>query len=60
MGSYLHGMFMGDAFRAAFLQGLGIAAPARDHGAEVEAVLDRLAAHIEAHLDLDAMLALAR
>ena len=60
MGSYLHGMFMGDAFRAAFLQSLGIAAPARDHGAELEAVLDRLAAHIEAHLDLDAMLALAR
>jgi adenosylcobyric acid synthase len=60
MGSYLHGMFAGDAFRAAFLQGLGIAAPLRDDGAEIEAVLDRLAAHVEAHLDLDALIVLAR
>jgi adenosylcobyric acid synthase len=60
MGSYLHGMFMGDAFRAAFLRDLGIAAAPRDHAAEVEAVLDRLAAHIESHLDVDALLALAR
>ena len=60
MGSYLHGMFMGDAFRAAFLGGLGIAAGVRDHGAEVEGVLDRLAAHLEAHMDMDALLALAR
>ncbi len=60
IGSYLHGMFAGDAFRAAFLQGLGIAAASRDHGAEIQAVLDRLAAHVEAHLDLDALLELAR
>ena len=60
MGSYLHGMFIGDAFRAAFLAGLGIAAARRDHGAEVEGVLDRLAAHLEAHMDMDALLALAR
>jgi adenosylcobyric acid synthase len=53
-------MFAGDAFRAAFLQGLGIAAPLRDDGAEIEAVLDRLAAHVEAHLDLDALIVLAR
>jgi adenosylcobyric acid synthase len=60
MGSYLHGMFSGDAFRAAFLQDLGIAAAPRDHGAEVEAVLDRLATHVETHLDLDALLRLAK
>ncbi len=56
MGSYLHGMFAGDAFRAAFLRGLGLPAIARNHGAEVEAVLDQLAAHIEAHLDVSALL----
>lgn len=59
MGSYLHGMFAGDGFRAAFLQGLGLNATPRDHAAEVEGVLDELAAHIEAHLDVSALLALS-
>ena len=59
-GSYLHGMFASDAFRAAFLADLGVATSGRSHGAEVEAVLDALAAHVEAHLDVDALLALAR
>ncbi len=59
MGSYLHGMFTGDAFRGAFLQGLG--AEARlTYGAGVEAVLDRLAGHVETHLDVAGLLALAR
>ncbi len=60
MGSYLHGMFSDDAFRAAYLADLGIAAPLRSQSAEVEAVLDALAAHLEAHLDLTALFALAR
>lgn len=59
MGSYLHGMFAGDAFRAAFLAGLGAPATAR-YGAEVEATLDALADHIEAHLDVAGLLAVAR
>lgn len=59
MGSYLHGMFAGDAFRAAFLTGLGLPATQRDHGAEVEATLDALAAHLEAHLDVEGLLRLA-
>ena len=59
MGSYLHGMFAGDAFRAAFLASLGLPSTPRHHGAEVEAVLDQLAAHIEAHLDVPAILNLA-
>ena len=60
MGSYLHGMFADDGFRAAFLRGLGIAARERDHAGEVEAVLDRLAGHLEETLDLDRLLRLAR
>jgi adenosylcobyric acid synthase len=60
MGSYLHGMFAGDAFRAAFLAGLGGQGSGLEYGAEVEAVLDRLAVHLEAHLDLEDLLARAR
>ncbi len=60
MGSYLHGMFTDDRFRAAFLADLGIPSATRSHSAEVEATLDALAAHIEAHLDLAGLLALAR
>ncbi len=60
MGSYLHGMFSGDAFRAAFLAALGLPSTQRNHGAEVEATLDHLAAHIEAHLDVSAILKLGQ
>lgn len=61
MGCYLHGLFGEDAFRHAFLSRLR----ARDRGtlayeAQVEAVLDRLADHLEAHLALDDLLAVAR
>ncbi|MBM3615801.1 MAG: cobyric acid synthase, partial [Alphaproteobacteria bacterium] len=59
-GSYLHGLFHQDAFRAAFLAGLGIHTAPRQHGAEIEAVLDALADHLEAHLDVPGLLALAR
>lgn len=59
-GSYLHGLFAEDAFRAAYLAGLGIAASGRSHGAEVEGALDALADHVEAHIDVAGLLALAR
>ena len=60
MGSYLHGIFGSDGFRAAFLRALGAAPSDLDYNAEVDAVLDRLAGHLEAHLDVPALLALAR
>ena len=58
MGTYLHGIFAADGFRQKFLRLPGGA----DLGyeARIEAVLDELAAHLEAHLDLGAILALAR
>ena len=59
-GSYLHGLFASDAFRAAYLHSLAIAAPLRSHGASVEAALEALADHVEAHLDVPGLLALAR
>jgi len=59
-GSYLHGMFRDDGFRAAWLAGFGVAARARSHARSVEDTLDALAAHMEAHLDIDGLLKAAR
>lgn len=59
MGSYLHGLFSDDAFRAGFLARLG--APSQPgFEAGVEAALDDLADHLEAHLDVAGLLAVAR
>jgi adenosylcobyric acid synthase len=60
MGSYLHGLFREDAFRAAFLVQIGAQPSGTSYGAGVESALDALAAHIEAHLDVGAILAAAR
>jgi adenosylcobyric acid synthase len=57
-GTYLHGLFADDRFRAAWLAQLGTRS-ALSYGGEVEQVLDRLAAHLETHLDLDRLLSLA-
>ena len=59
-GSYLHGMFAEDAFRRAFLTGFGAVAGAASYGQVVEDTLDRLATHMERHLDVDGVLAMAR
>jgi len=60
VGSYLHGMFRDDGFRAAFLANLGVASSDTGYDAGVEETLDALAAHLEAHLDVDGLLAAAR
>ena len=60
IGSYLHGMFRNDAFRAAFLRGLGAEASMLSYDETVETTLDALADHIESHLDMDGILAAAR
>ena len=59
-GTYLHGLFLSDACRAAWLAAQGAAVPERAHDAMVEAALDALAAHMEAHVDIDRLLRLAR
>lgn len=59
-GSYLHGLFTDDAFRGAWLAGLGVQASGLSYAQGVEQVLDDLADHLEAHVDVAAMLALAR
>lgn len=60
MGTYLHGLFQSDGFRGAFLTSIGgPRAPGASHSGKVEAALDQLADHLEAHLDLDRMLEIA-
>jgi adenosylcobyric acid synthase len=59
-GSYLHGLFSADAFRSAYLARLGIAAANESYGARVQNALDAFADHIEGHLDVEGLLALAR
>ncbi len=54
-GTYLHGLFAGDALRARWL-----AAPARDHEAGIDRILDAWADHLETHVDIDALLAICR
>jgi len=58
-GSYLHGLFASDAFRASFLAMLGAAPSGLAYGAGVEQALDALADHLEAHVDVAGLLGLA-
>ena len=60
IGSYFHGMFSDDAFRKTFLNALGATASNLAYDATVEAVLEELADHMEAHLDVEGLLDLAR
>jgi adenosylcobyric acid synthase len=60
VGTYLHGLFAPDAQRAAWLARFGAAARIGNHDALIEQTLDALAAHLEAHIDVDRLLTLAR
>jgi adenosylcobyric acid synthase len=59
-GCYVHGLFAHDAQRAEWLARLGVEGSAFNYDQDVEATLDRLAEHLEAHIDCDALLALAQ
>ena len=61
MGTYLHGLFANDRFRNAFLATLSPRAEsglAFEH--RLEGALDRLADHLDRHVDLDRVLEIAR
>ena len=59
-GTYMHGLFGGDAFRERFLETLGVTRSGLRHREDVEAALDEIAGELERHLDCDALFALAR
>jgi adenosylcobyric acid synthase len=59
MGTYVHGCFGGDDFRRAFLAGLGASTSDLRYEQRIDESLETLAAHLERHLDLDRLLALA-
>lgn len=59
-GCYVHGMFMADAARAAWIEDWGGMASGTRFEAVVDATLDDLAEHLARHIDMDALLAIAR
>ena len=57
-GTYVHGLFAADAFRKAFLAEAGIPSSLA-YAASIDAVLDGLADHLERHVAIDRLLAIA-
>jgi adenosylcobyric acid synthase len=60
IGTYIHGLFNDDRQRSAWLERLGAGPSAVAHDALVERTLDRLAAHLAAHVDVERLLSLAK
>lgn len=54
-GTYLHGLFSSDAFRAAYLGGSGLS-----YGQEIDTVLDQLADHLADSMDVEHLLKIVR
>jgi adenosylcobyric acid synthase len=60
IGTYIHGLFADDRQRAAWLARIGNATANVAYDDLIERTLDALAAHLAAHIDLEALLKLAR
>jgi adenosylcobyric acid synthase len=58
-GTYLHGCFAADAFRRAFITGVGGTAGTLSYDALVDDTLDALARHLESHVKVQSILDLA-
>ena len=59
-GTYIHGLFADDRQRSAWLQRLAAGPSAIAYDGLVDETLDRLAAHLAAHIDIDRLLSLSR
>ncbi|MFD1107050.1 cobyric acid synthase [Sphingobium olei] len=60
MGSYVHGLLASADMRRALLGLLGSASSGADYDASVDVALDAIASELEEHLDIDALIAIAR
>jgi adenosylcobyric acid synthase len=60
VGTYVHGLFADARQRSAWLTRLGGGPSVVAHDALIESTLDRLAAHLAAHIELDRLLKLSR
>ena len=60
VGTYGHGLFADNRQRAAWIKRLGGQGASADYEGGIEETLDALAAHLEAHTDIDALIAIAR
>ncbi|ABF54461.1 cobyric acid synthase [Sphingopyxis alaskensis] len=59
IGTYIHGLLASPALRSALLAKIGVAGNGRDHGADVDAALDDIAAELAIHIDIGALLRIA-
>ena len=59
-GTYVHGLFANDAARGDWLNRLGGRGTQLNYDDSIDTTLDQLAAHLEQHLDIDRILAIAR
>ena len=59
MGSYIHGLFNDDEFRAAFLKSLGHSTSGHNYQQGVEQTLDALADHFALHMDVEGLIRVA-
>jgi adenosylcobyric acid synthase len=60
IGTYIHGVFGDDRQRAAWLARFAAGPAAIGYEGLIDATLDRLAAHLARHIDLDRLLSLSR
>jgi len=60
LGTYLHGLFASTALRRAVLERIGVTATDVDYAASVDTALDAIAAELETHVDIPALIALAQ
>ncbi|WP_176595792.1 MULTISPECIES: cobyric acid synthase [Sphingobium] len=59
MGTYIHGLFASTGLRSAFLARLGHESTSVDYRASVDEALDQIAAQLEEHVNMDALIRIA-
>ncbi len=59
-GTYVHGVFASDSYRARWLRAFGAENAIDSHRALIDRTLDELADHLAMHLEIDRLIAMAR